>query len=156
MPTAALAVTENTADSTVVWLQATPDWYAWFLGSREYTSTVSIAVLAAAGLLSTDLGPDLAESQGIVLVLLDGAGAESTFDTTADGGYVTVVATGDTHEVTNDVLVASVQTDRPQPASSGGRRMTARQLEWLPGPTFGPVEARRVRRRRREFLLLMT
>lgn len=156
MPTAALAVTENTADSTVVWLQATSDWYAWFLGERIERSTVSIAVLAAAGLLSTEIGPDLAESQGIVLILLQGAPQETTSDVTADGAYVTIVGTGDTQELTSDILVGRVENERPRPASSGGRRMTARQLEWLPGPTFGPVEARRVRRRRRELLLLMT
>lgn len=154
MPTAALAVTEDTSDSTVVWLQSLPEWYEWFLGEREYTSTVSIAVLAAAGLLSTEIGPDLAESQGIVLVLLNGQAQETTFDATADGAYVTIVGTGDTQENTADVLVAQVQNPVPRPASSGGRRMTSSQFEWLPGPIFGPVEARRVRRRRRELLLL--
>jgi hypothetical protein len=153
MPTAALAVTEDTADSTVVWLQATPDWYAWFLGEREYTSTVSIAVLAAAGLLSTELASDSSESTGIVLVLLDGNATETTSDTTADGGYVTVFASADATEG-RDIATAQVETDRPKPASSGGRRMRTREFEWLPGPVFGPTEARRLKRRRQELLLL--
>jgi hypothetical protein len=153
MPTAALAVTEDTADSTVVWLQATPDWYAWFLGEREYTSTVSIAVLAAAGLLSTELDPDSSESTGIVLVLLNGNATETTSDTTADGGYVTVFASADAIEG-RDTATARVETEQPKPASSGGRRMRQPELEWQEWPTFGPVEARQRKRRRQELLLL--
>lgn len=153
MPTAALAVTENTADSTVVWLAATPEWYAWFLGTREYTSTVSVAVLAAAGLLSTDTA-DSSAGQGIVLVLLDGAATETTADTTADAGTVAVVATGAVTENTQDVLTGVVANANRPAASGGGHRMRASQYDWQTPPTLSPTRISQLRRRRHELLLL--
>lgn len=153
MPTAVLAVTENTADSTVVWLQATPDWYAWFLGPREYTSTVSVDVLASAGLLTTELESDSATSNGIVLVLSEGNTFENTYDTTADGAYVTVVGSCEVMESATDTMSAVVVNRKPV-TSSGGRRMTSQQLEWVSNTVFGPLEARRQRHRREELLLL--
>lgn len=153
MPTAVLAVTENTADSTVVWLQATPEWYAWFLGTREYTSTVSVVVLAAAGLLSTDTA-DSGEGSGIVLVLLDGAATETTADTTADAGTVAVVVTGAATENTKDVLTGVVANANRPAASGGGRRMRASQYDWQAPPTLSPTRISQLRRRRHELLLL--